>query len=1248
MNERTAMLDLEIHNAEQPVETLRISRLQPICIGRHASNDICIDDEEVAPIHCRVAWNGADFEVAAANRDGVDVNGTLVRHSALKVGDVMRIGSADLFVRSLHREASADMAEPRPLAPPEPVLEALVDDSPDLDSSQDLSLPVIHDPKSADANPAIVSGEVPLRPMTEDALPASEGWNRHGFRANPWSGMSERLTRAAEKKSEPPAPVPAPGATSDVIGALLDEDKAPESEEPLPVLSRSGKPRPLSARLSERLVAQRVRPGEQEALRSPIILGMLGVTLALGLAAAAIYFVIGRESTRQEFDAASAEFGAHHYGQSSEMFEKFIARHKGHALAAEAQYKMWDANILKEIGGGSPAWKRGLDQVTQSIDANRDRKDFREHFPELTDFLTKIALGASASAQSSSDRSQLDVSQAAEAMLPRYFPDGKIPPELSVKLKAAYTSAQDAIIKHEFVSAGIAEIEKANTARQPMAALAARRNLLARYPAMASEARMAALLQQTLDVEKGLVVREELNKPALPRQAHAAPRMLTLTLHTRSRTEEPAGTRPVFVLAKDCCYAVDHVTGEPIWRRSIGLDSPFFPIKVETSVPGLLVFNSSRLSLMLLDRKSGEPIWEQPIDEAVSGAPLVDQGQIYLATAGRHLDKIDLETGRLTTRLTFSQKILSPPALSRDKERLIVAGDASLIYTLTTSPLACIRVTDMGHAAGSLVNGVTAVGGLVLLTEPGRASGTRLHVFSAQNDETWLKPVDVQTVEGQVRDAPVIYGKMLFVASVPARITAFAVSDTPGQEALTPTTSVVIPNQQDSPIFLSPGPDGQLWMAGSSVRQLQLKLNSQTFSLNSAEIAVGISSQPLQVVGQYLYTARRVPYAESVFFSEIDREPMTGQWRTVFGSSIIGASVFRGGEIVTVGEAGEVFSIDPGELDAAGFKSSATTAVDADPKTDLPLRATRLHDGRLAVESGAPKPTIWFVGPGGQISNSFPTDKPLDAAPVELAAGLVLPLPGRLRLVSPTSGVAAAEDQLAPVEGGKSAIWKAVERVSDNQFVALDSRGRLALFQYRTDPVRNLAEVVSKNLDKPSDTGLAVAGSRVVYTTDDGTLHFLDAATLEPVGTDKLSAPAVGRLWTVGTIVLAETRDHELAAYETSGTPKLLFSAAVGESGLAGAPAVVGGRLVVAHRDGSVLSLDPSKGTEVARVALDHPLAGGVLVVNGHPVVTTIDGSLCRVDAVSESPKIGPPSTGPRSTGPQSRESGPESSKQGS
>jgi hypothetical protein len=1204
MNERLAMLALEVRNGSQPAETLRLSRKQPIGIGRHASNDVCIDDAEVAPIHCRIAWNGSEFEVASAIRDGVDLNGTLVRHSALKVGDVLRIGQADLVVHLAEAVHDGTAATGTPALMP------------------DDSLPLIPDPRSADDRPVVPSGEVPLSPVTEEQLPAYGVWDRAVVPARRWASMGERIERGPANAPAPGAS-PAPVSSSQAIEAILTEEEDEESNVPVAVLPRA-KVAPLTARLSERLARPQVRPGEQEALRSPVILGMLGVTLALGLAVAAIYFVIGRESTKQEFDAATAEFDAKHYGQAAEMFKKFIAQHGGHKLAADAHYQMWNALILKEIGGGSPAWKGGLETVEQSIDANRDRKDFREHNAELVSYLIQIALGASTSAQNSADRSLLDVSSAAEAMLPRYFPDGKLPADLSAKLRAAFSSAQEAIIKHDIVTASLADLEKQNAARQPMAALATRRALLARYPEMAGDARLPKLLTQTLDVEKSLVVREEVSKPAIRRQKVEVPPAVTLTMHTRSHSEEPAGTRPVFVVAKDCLYAVDHATGEPMWRRSIGLDTPFFPLRVETSAPALLLFNSSHLVLMLIDRRNGEPIWEQPINEAVSGLPLVDQGQIYLGTAGRHLYKIDLESGRITTRLTFSQNILSPPALTRNKERLIVAGDASVIYTLTTSPLGCIRVNDIGYAAGSLVNGVTSVGGLVLLTEPGRGSGTRLHVFDAQSDETWLKPVDVQTVEGQVRDAPVIYGKTLFVASEPARISAFAVSDTPGQESLTPTTSLSIPKQQDSPIFLTPGPDGQLWMAGSSVRQLQLKLNSQTFSLNAADVAVGISSQPLQVVGQYLYAARRLPYSASVFFSEIDREPMTGQWRTVFGSSIIGTSVFSAGDIVTVGEAGDVFSLRLGDLMSPGFKSVATSAIEPDPGTERPLRATRLHDGKLAVDSAGPSPKLWLVGPGGQMAGSFALERPLEAPPIEIDAGLVLALPGRLRLANPTNGTPGADDRPVPIEDGKAAQWKAVERISDKDLVALDSRGRLSLFQFRTDPVRNLAEVVTKQVDPASDSGVVVTASRIASVEGGSTLQFREAATLEPVAAHKLPAAAVGRLWTSGTLVLVETRDHHLAAFDATGPTKALFVVPLGETGPAGAPAMIGGRLVVANRDGTILSLDPAQGTIIARASAEQPLSGGVIVVDGHPIVSTIDGSLVKVDSVLESAKKNP------------------------
>jgi hypothetical protein len=411
--------------------------------------------------------------------------------------------------------------------------------------------------------------------------------------------------------------------------------------------------------LAQRLSERQVRPGEQQALRSPFILGMLGLTLALTLAAGAIFLVIGRETTQQELAAAKTEFDAKHYGQAAELYEKYETNHPKDAHANEAHYQMWNARVLKEIGGGSPSWKRGQESVDKYVETNRERSDFHDHFPELADFLTRIALGAAHSAEASIDKEQLELASKAELMAARYFPDGKVPAEPSTQFQDAFVKAQNAIEEHRQFADRIAEIEKAIAERRPMAALAGRRALLERYPQRGGDSRLASLLEKTLNVEKSLVVRKDLGRAAL-RTETDAPTLphVSLVLNTRSHTEEAVGARSVLVLAKDSCYAVDHLTGEPVWRRVIGLDSPFLPMSVDTSEPGLLLFDTNRLSLVLISRNTGKLIWEQPINEPISGPPLVNQGQIYLATLGNHLDKLDLESGRLVSQLTFSQKIL--------------------------------------------------------------------------------------------------------------------------------------------------------------------------------------------------------------------------------------------------------------------------------------------------------------------------------------------------------------------------------------------------------------------------------------------------------------------------------------------------------------------------------------------------------------------------------------------------------------
>ena len=124
--------------------------------------------------------------------------------------------------------------------------------------------------------------------------------------------------------------------------------------------------------------------------------------------------------------------------------------------------------------------------------------------------------------------------------------------------------------------------------------------------------------------------------------------------------------------------------------------------------------------------------------------------------------------------------------------------------------------------------------------------------------------------------------------------------------------------------------------------------------------------------------------------------------------------------------------------------------------------------------------------------------------------------------------------------------------------------------------------------------------------------------------TEHLPAPAVNRLWSVGSTVLVETRNHQLLSYEVSGSPKLQFHVPLGNTGPAGPPALVRGRLVVANRDGTLLALDPASGAVAARAVVGQPLSGGVISVGDHAVVASIDGTLYRVDSFLEQPKKSP------------------------
>ncbi|MGH7200361.1 MAG: FHA domain-containing protein, partial [Planctomycetaceae bacterium] len=104
------MPELQIQRQNGDVQSWELTREQPVSIGRHSSNDVVVDAEGVAVMHCRIAWKGDGYEVVAANMEGVEVNGTQVRSAPLHSGDVLRVGPVDVTMHGNDQPAAVAAA----------------------------------------------------------------------------------------------------------------------------------------------------------------------------------------------------------------------------------------------------------------------------------------------------------------------------------------------------------------------------------------------------------------------------------------------------------------------------------------------------------------------------------------------------------------------------------------------------------------------------------------------------------------------------------------------------------------------------------------------------------------------------------------------------------------------------------------------------------------------------------------------------------------------------------------------------------------------------------------------------------------------------------------------------------------------------------------------------------------------------------------------------------------------------------
>ncbi len=1150
------MAALKLIRPDGSTEKRELSRSQPLTIGRQSFNDISIAESDVAPLHCRISWNKTGFEVTAATTDGVEVNSHIVAHFNLTPGDSIRVGSVDFVFED-------DSIIPKP-------------------QRQEPTIPPI--PAPAASHRSRAKHELAEKPAEDLSL---------------FSGEIQTESQA-------------------VMEALFADEAEDEGVGETASRNQPGR-KPGTAKTTE--PARVARPGEQEILKSPLVLGLTFGGLTLLLVTGIFWFLISREQSNRQYDRAVAEMNDGQYSQSITSFERFIAQNPNHGLRRLADRGLGKALILKEISGAVPAWKRGLERLTDLIKAHRNESEFSDLHSSLFQLSDQIALGAAKSAESSRDAELLVVSKEAQGLLERYA-DPSAPPTGTIgRINEQRVKADRAIQKQKTFDVAMKTVDAAIADRKPMTALSERERLVRQFPDFVSSSRVKETLQKALDLERSMVLVDETEQSVetVDETIRTNESILGL-LQSRSRADEVSQGRIVFAVAKDSCYAIDAATGELIWRRVVGLDSPFFPLVTAGAQPSVVLFDTRTQSILSCQPLTGKLIWKQSLKARAIGGPLIHEGQIYQAIEGHSLIRIDLDTGRISAKVTLSQNLATSPALSRDGEYLLVPGQMAMIYSLalrtmsTRQPLAAVATTFTDHSAGSISAPVLSMGRLLLICENDLADSAKLRLWDASNPSETLIELASARTNGQVRDVPVLRGNQLVIPSAGEQFAAFVVTDDAGRAGIAPIgqyKAIQSGNRIEVPLFVAMGSDGQFWCAGSAFRKFEI--NSNSIRMESNSTAPGIASQPLQQVGEHLFVGRKSRFSDAVTFSAVEREKLVIPWRCIVGDEPLAMVATRDGGIVWAGESGSLYSLGKNRISQGGVDLKSGTDLDLPANIVKPIRATVLDDQRLVITAAGETVQLFLLNQIGQVVAKYPIDELPEVDPLLLDCGLVLPLSSRLKLLPLTPGQKPTQDWLAPIGENIEHHWAQLIRVDGRELIACDRSGRLSRIQFREGDVPHLAEVSKLQLPHPVDVPLALRGDFLYVADASGTCRQLNVHSFDADGERSMPAP-IRNLWATEANMIVEAGDGRLHSLADGKGLQERWTYDLNRLSPIGPVVTQGDAFWFACRNGTILVLNSESGEEIRRIELPQTLSLGLRRFHEKLFAVACDGTLYRLD----------------------------------
>jgi len=974
-------------------------------------------------------------------------------------------------------------------------------------------------------------------------------------------------------------------------------------------------------RLNDRLAGGARRPGEEEITRSPFVMAMGFLIVGLAIVAAVFYFLILSDSEKTRFERADRALTESKYNEAIQLFDDFLLNYPSGEYSNRAKIRRGIATVRRYTDATTFSPESVIDaekSLSDFVTSCRDFPEFADETNRLIGYAEKIARAAARVATDNANEEALEASKRAFARLDSLASGGSVTVEARERISKLQAEASAAILQRDVLQSSTGEIQEHLSAGDPIAALKIYQGLIRRYEVLSDSDEFRKILGRISDLELSRTRPEELGIPALdPENEESSIPSLSVNLRTQASANQVSQGKLVFGAGGDVVFAVDSETADPVWKRRIGAKSPFAPILIDGVEPSLLLFHSGRYELMLVRQQDGSVIWKQSVEAAITGEPLVIDQEIYVTTLEGYLWQISADDGTAIARVGFSQPVHGPPALSRDQESLIIPGEIAFIYTLTRRPLACKAVSWTAHSEGSVSSPMLPMGKLFLMSENHSGEEARLRAFTLKSSGE-LSERSRQSVLGEVKDPCLLRGDHLFVPSTPQRITAFRISDEPEADVFSLIDSNQVEDAEPGSMFLASGAGGYVWMASSSLRRFQV--TTQAVLLDDAVVAKGEHLYPMQLDDQSFMVTTTEPWSSSVFLTRVNRNSMKGQWRLALSTNLVavGPSA-QGNSLIAVSDFGEIFRLPLKPVSKTEFFTRSSGQFRLPDDLADPVAGIAMPDGRMAAWCLGDDASVWTTTRTGLLEQRWRLPSAPETDPVPLAGGLVVPLPGRLRLVAKQP---RTEDYLVSEGIGEESSWKCLTRLSDTRLVAVNSNDQIIQVEYRETPGPHLAEVSIARLDGETEVAPAAGGDYLCVPMVDGRIVLMSSQTLETVTERDLGEVISESPLIVGSRVFVEAGRRDIAVFDLSDQLSPLGTFPSPGGWLIDTPLELpGGGYLAAFANGGVHRLNEDGLPVGEPVNLGQHLQFGPIQAGESIVVVAADGSLFFMNDLAAAPR---------------------------